>query len=57
MHNLQTMSKKQIEILEEDIRRNIDLFEKVQEVTSNSKPNKGKRLPVNKKHQLSLVPT
>jgi hypothetical protein len=57
MPELQTMSRQQIEILEEDIHRNINLFEKVHEVTSNSKSNKGKRLPVNIKHQFILVPT
>jgi hypothetical protein len=42
--------------LEEDIRRNIDLFEAVREITENSKTDKGKLQPV-KAHQRVLIPT
>ncbi|UCD42899.1 MAG: hypothetical protein JSV69_04670 [Chloroflexota bacterium] len=56
MPELQTMSRQQNEILEEDIRRNIDLFEKVVEVCNTGKPNKRKRTP-KEKHQFILVPT
>ena len=56
MSKFQTMSKQQIEILEEDIRRNIDLFEKVQEAFSKGKPSKGKPKPVKSLNHV-LVPT